>query len=209
MQCGQCGFENPSGMKFWARDAVREYAGEVRTRYGVPFGVRLGLNSGDVVVGRIGDDLRMDYTAQGLTVGLAQRMESLAESGHIVLSEHTARLVEGYFRLHDLGRTKVQGVGEPIGVFELESASKLRTRLEVAQARGLTRFVSRDAEMNVLEMALARARGGPAAVRRDGRYRAGGAAREGPGSGRPLRTSRSCPSLVPEARVSYVHRPCP
>ena len=160
MQCGQCGCENPSGMKFWARDAVREYAGEVRTRYGVPFGVRLGLNSGDVVVGRIGDDLRMDYTAQGLTVGLAQRMESLAESGHIVLSEHTARLVEGYFRLQDLGRTKVKGVAEPIGVFELEGASELRTRLQVAQARGLTRFVGRDAEMNVLETALARARAG-------------------------------------------------
>jgi class 3 adenylate cyclase len=89
------------------RDAVREYADEVRVRHGIPFGVRVGLNSGEVVVGRIGDNLRMDYTAQGHTVGLAQRMEALAESGHICLSEHTARLVEGYFRLRDLGRTKV------------------------------------------------------------------------------------------------------
>jgi len=142
------------------RDAVRAYADEVRALHGVPFGARIGLNSGAVVVGRIGDDLRMDYTAQGHVVGLAQRMEALAESGHICLSEHTARLVEGYFRLQDLGRTKVKGMAEPIGVFELESASELRTRLQVAQARGLTRFVGRDAEMDVLETALARARAG-------------------------------------------------
>jgi class 3 adenylate cyclase len=143
-----------------ARDAVREYAREVRTRYGVPFGVRVGLNSGDVVVGRIGDDLRMDYTAQGLTVGLAQRMEALAKSGHIALSEHTARLVAGYFELRDLGPTKVKGVSAPVGVFDLAGVSTLRTRLEVAQTRGLTRFVGRAAEMDVLEAALARARAG-------------------------------------------------
>jgi class 3 adenylate cyclase len=102
------------------RDAAREYAGEVRARHGVPFGVRIGLNSGEVVVGAIrmvGDDLRMDFTAQGHVVGLAQRMEALAESGHICLSEHTARLVEGYFVLQDLGRTKVKGVAEPVGLF--------------------------------------------------------------------------------------------
>ena len=86
------------------RDAARAYASEVRARHGVPFAVRIGINSGGVVVGRVGDDLRMDYTAQGHTVGLAQRMEALAESGHVCVSEHTARLVEGYFTLHDLGR---------------------------------------------------------------------------------------------------------
>ena len=76
-----------------------------------PFCVRIGLNSGEVVVGRIGDDLRMDYTAQGHTVGLAQRMEALAESGHICLSEHTARLVEGYFQLRGpRRRIEVKGV---------------------------------------------------------------------------------------------------
>ena len=99
------------------RDAVREYANEVRARHGIPFGVRIGLNSGEVVVGRIGDDLRMDYTAQG-QVGLAQRMEALAESGHICLSEHTARLVEGYFQVKDLGRTRVKGVDEPVGLYD-------------------------------------------------------------------------------------------
>jgi class 3 adenylate cyclase len=98
------------------RDAARAYANEVRARHGVPFAVRMGLNSGEVVVGRIGDDLRMEFTAQGHTVGLAQRMEALAESGHICVSEHTARLVEGYFTLQDLGRTQVKGAAAKVTV---------------------------------------------------------------------------------------------
>jgi len=146
------------------RDAVREYANEVRVRHGIPFGVRIGLNSGEVVVGRIGDDLRMDYTAQGHTVGLAQRMEALAESGHICVSEHTARLVEGYFRLQDLGRTKVKGVDEPVGLYDLEGVGSFRTRLDRQRARGLSRFVGRDRDMAVLEAALERARGGSGQV---------------------------------------------
>jgi class 3 adenylate cyclase len=146
------------------RDAVREYANEVRVSHGIPFGVRIGLNSGEVVVGKIGDDLRMDYTAQGYTVGLAQRMEALAESGHICVSEDTERLVEGYFRLHDLGRTKVKGVGEPVGLFDLEGVGSFRTRLDRQRARGLSRFVGRDRDMAVLEAALERARSGSGQV---------------------------------------------
>ena len=136
------------------RDAVREYANDVRVQHGVPFGVRIGLNSGDVVVGKIGDDLRMDYTAQGHTVGLAQRMEALAESGRACLSEHTARLVTGYFQLQDLGRTKVKGVSEPVGLFDLEGVGPFRTRLDRSRARGLSTFVGRDSEMGLLEAAL-------------------------------------------------------
>ncbi len=79
------------------RDAVRAFAEDVYARHGVRFDIRIGLNSGEVMIGRISDDLSMDYTAIGHDVGLTQRMESLAESGHICLSEHTARLVEGYF----------------------------------------------------------------------------------------------------------------
>jgi class 3 adenylate cyclase len=142
------------------RDAVREYANEVRVRYGVPFAVRIGLNSGEVVVGKIGDDLRMDYTAQGHTVGLAQRMEALAESGHICLSEHTARLVEGYFQLQDLGRPKVKGVSEPVGLFDLEGLGPFRIRLDRSRARGLSAFVGRDSEMGMLEAALQQALAG-------------------------------------------------
>ena len=81
----------------------------------------------------------MDYTAQGHTVGLAQRMEALAESGHICLSEHTARLVAGYFQLHDLGRSKIKGVSEPVGLFDLEGVGAFRTRLDRAGSRGCGR----------------------------------------------------------------------
>jgi class 3 adenylate cyclase len=100
---------------FSIRDAVRAYAESVRARHGVQFDIRIGLNSGEVMIGRISDDLSMDYTALGQDVGLAQRMESLAESGHISLFEHTARLIEGYFQLRDLGRLQVKGVIEPLG----------------------------------------------------------------------------------------------
>src|SRR5947199_3197403 len=102
------------------RDALRAYADELRLGRGLNFSVRTGLNSGEVVVGRIGDDLRMDYTAQGHTVGLAQRIEQLAEVGRVYLTEHTAALVVGFFRLRDLGVFTVKGVREPIRVHELE-----------------------------------------------------------------------------------------
>jgi class 3 adenylate cyclase/tetratricopeptide (TPR) repeat protein len=136
------------------REAVREYANEVRVSHGVSFGVRLGLNSGEVIVGKIGDDLRMDYTAQGHVVGLAQRMEALAESGHICLAEPTARLVQGYFELQDLGRIEIKGVSEPVGLYELEGVGPFRTRLDRSRARGLSTFVGRDDEMATLKSAL-------------------------------------------------------
>jgi class 3 adenylate cyclase/tetratricopeptide (TPR) repeat protein len=139
------------------RDALRRYADTLRVERGLSFSTRLGLNSGEVVVGGIGDDLRMDYTAQGHTVGLAQRMEQLAEPGTICLTEHTARLVAGYFQLRDLGPLAVKGVREPLRVHVLESAGALRTRLDVSRARGFSRFVARQDEMAMLETALARA----------------------------------------------------
>src|SRR5215475_12936721 len=81
------------------RDELRRFTQELRRERGVDVATRIGINSGDVVVGRIGDDLRMDYTAQGHTVGLARRMEALAEAGKIYLTEATARRVEGFFAL--------------------------------------------------------------------------------------------------------------
>src|SRR6266481_1816109 len=84
------------------QEDLRRYANELRLGKAISFSVRMGLNSGEVVVGKIGDDLRMDYTAQGHTVGLAQRMEQLADPGRVYLTEHTAALVAGYFRLRDL-----------------------------------------------------------------------------------------------------------
>src|SRR5215470_7882912 len=146
------------------RDAVRTYASEVRAQHDMPFAVRIGLNSGEVVVGRIGDDLHMEFTAQGHVVGLAQRMEALAESGHICLSEHTARLVEGYFQLQDLGRTTVKGVSEPVRHFDLEAVGAFRTRFDRSRARGLSAFVGRGREMAALDAALERARDGSGQV---------------------------------------------
>jgi class 3 adenylate cyclase/tetratricopeptide (TPR) repeat protein len=146
------------------RDAARSYASDVRAQHGVPFAVRIGLNSGEVVVGRIGDDLRMEFTAQGHVVGLAQRMEALAESGHICLSEHTARLVEGYFHLRDLGRITVKGVSEPVRLFDLEALGSFRTRFDRSRARGLSVFVGRAPEMAALDAALERARSGSGQV---------------------------------------------
>ena len=88
------------------QEALRAYAEEVKRTCGLAFAVRMGLNSGEVVVGTIGDDLRMDYTAQGHTVGLAARMEQMADPGKALLTEHTAKLVLGYVQLRDLGATR-------------------------------------------------------------------------------------------------------
>src|SRR5262249_45404853 len=100
-------------------DGLRAYANELRLRRGLSFSVRLGLNSGEVIVGKIGDDLRMDYTAQGHTVGLAARMEQIAEPGKVYVTAHTAALIDGYFALADLGAMEIKGVQEALHVFEL------------------------------------------------------------------------------------------
>jgi class 3 adenylate cyclase len=144
------------------RDALRRYADELRIGKGISFSVRMGLNSGEVVVGKIGDDLRMDYTAQGHTVGLAQRMEQIADPGKALLTEHIAKIVSGYCLLRELGETRVKGLHDPLRVFELEGVGRMRTRLEVSHARGFSKFVGRQSEMAALETALERAIAGNA-----------------------------------------------
>ena len=146
------------------RDRLRQYADELRVDPGVHFSFRLGLNSGAVVVGTIGDDLRMDYTAQGHTVGLAQRMEQLAPPDGIALSQHTQKPVDGFFALRPLGPVPVRGVREPVGVFVLEGVGSHRTRLDTSRARGLSRFVGRNDEIEALEAALERALAGTGRV---------------------------------------------
>ncbi len=141
------------------RSAIDEYADELR-RQGHNFAVRIGINSGEVIVGRIGDDLRMDYTAQGHSVGLAARVQNLTAPGRVCISEETARLVDGYFELRDLGKAEVRGVDHPVGLFELVEVGELRTRLERSRARGFTSFVGRDDELQMLERSLKRAEAG-------------------------------------------------
>jgi class 3 adenylate cyclase/tetratricopeptide (TPR) repeat protein len=138
-------------------EGLRAYANELRLRRGLNFSARLGLNSGDVIVGKIGDDLRMDYTAQGHTVGLAARMEQIAEPSKVYLTAHTAAEVQGYFTLADLGAMEIKGVQGAMHVYELQGLGQMRTRLDVSRSRGFSRFVGRGDEMHVLESALARA----------------------------------------------------
>jgi class 3 adenylate cyclase len=173
------------------QESLRAYADELRRTRGLNFSVRLGLNSGDVVVGQIGDDLRMDYTAQGHTVGLAQRTEQLAEAGRAYLTEHTAALVRDYFRLRDLGAFTLKGVRHPVHIHELEGAGPSRTRLDVARARGFSRFVGRADEMAAVEAAMTRAF--------DGQGRVVGVVGE-PGVGK----SRLCHELTEQARARGV-----
>jgi adenylate cyclase len=142
------------------RDKMARFATEVKREHGVGFSTRMGLNSGDVVVGCIGDDLRMDYTAQGPTVGLAQRMESLAEPNTCYLTAATAALVRGYLALDDLGDFRVKGVTEPVRVHRLAGVGTSRTRFDVSRARGLSRFVGRAADIRTLEDAVAQAAAG-------------------------------------------------
>jgi class 3 adenylate cyclase len=142
------------------RDDLAKYAREVKREHGLGFSVRMGLHSGDVIVGKIGDDLRMDYTAQGHTVGLAARMQELASPDTVYLTGRTSELVSGYFRLDDLGTFPVKGVADPVPVFQLQGIGEVRTRFDASRARGLTRFVGRDDDMQTLDSALARVREG-------------------------------------------------
>jgi class 3 adenylate cyclase/tetratricopeptide (TPR) repeat protein len=139
------------------QDAVRRYSEELRRAQGVEVQIRVGLNSGDVVVRSIGSDLRMDYSAVGQTTNLAARMEQLAAPGSIRLTGDTLRLAEGFVQVSPLGPVPIKGVSEPVEVFELVGAGAARTRLEVAARRGLTRFVGRTAELEQLRDALDRA----------------------------------------------------
>ena len=145
-------------------ESLSGYALELRRERGLNFHVRMGVNSGEVVVGSIGADLRMDYTALGHTVGLASRVEQLAEPGKAYLTENTAELAKGFFELEDLGEFTIKGVSRPVRVHELVGVGTARSRLDIARARGFSRFVGRDHEMKVLEEALARAMDGEGSV---------------------------------------------
>jgi class 3 adenylate cyclase/tetratricopeptide (TPR) repeat protein len=142
------------------QEAIRHYSAEVRRTHGVEVQIRVGLNSGEVVVRAIGNDLHMDYSAIGQTTHLAARMEQLATPGSIRLTAETLRLAEGLVQVTTLGPGPVKGLAEPVEVFELVGASTLRRRLQVAAARGLTRFVGRQTELTALHQAMEQAEAG-------------------------------------------------
>jgi class 3 adenylate cyclase len=140
--------------------AMRAYTDEVRCSRGLELRMRVGLNSGGVVVRAIGNDLHMDYSAVGETTVLAARMEQTAMPGTTRLSAATLRLVEGLVQVTALGPVPVKGLAEPVEVFELVGASTMRRRLQAAAARGLTPFVGRQHELEAVQQALAQAQAG-------------------------------------------------
>ena len=139
------------------QDALRRFAEEVRRTQGLEVQLRVGLNSGDVVVRTIGNDLHMDYSAVGQTTHLAARMEQLATPGTIHLPAATLRLVEGLIRVTSLGPMPIKGLPVPVEVFELLGVAPMRRRLQASIARGLTRFIGREQELAVLRQTLAQA----------------------------------------------------
>ncbi len=144
-------------------DDISEYAAELRRKHSLNFSARIGINSGEVVAGAIGEG-DGGYTAVGHTVGLAQRMEALAEPGRAYLTEAAAELAHGYFELEDLGEFEIKGASRPVRVFELAGVGAARSRLDLSRERGFSRFVGRRAEMGVLEEGLERAKSGEGAV---------------------------------------------
>ena len=139
--------------------ALEAYQDELRPR-GIRFQARQGLNTGLVVVGSIGSDLRMDYTAVGDATNVAARMQQVGAPGRVTISEATHRLVQGYFETRPLGDLSIKGKAEAIAAWEVVAARETRTRLEVAADRGLTPFVGRERELRLLLEAFERARGG-------------------------------------------------
>ena len=135
------------------QESIARYSEEVQRTHGVPIMVRVGVNSGEIVVSAIGNDLHMEYTVVGQTVHLASRMEQMAKPGGAIATADTYRLAEGYIAMKSLGPVPVKGFAEPVQIYELNGAGPARTRLQAAAGRGLTRFVGRDVEIEQLRRA--------------------------------------------------------
>jgi class 3 adenylate cyclase len=144
--------------------ALRQYSDEVQRTHGLAVHFRVGLNSGEVVVRAIGNDLHMDYSAIGQTVHLTARMEQLVAPGSIWLTEDTLRLAEWLIQVNPLGPMPVKGLAAPVEVFELAGAWPAWTRLQAFAAQELSRFVGRQTELAALHRALERAGAGQGQV---------------------------------------------
>jgi class 3 adenylate cyclase/ribosomal protein L40E len=142
------------------QEAVKRYAETVDHTEGVPLKIRVGVNSGEVVVRSIASDLHMDYTAVGQTTHLAARLDPTALSGSILISAETLRLAEGYVTATPLGPRPIKGLEKPVAVYELVRAGLARSRLQAAAPRGLSRFVGRNLELDQLRKPLDQARTG-------------------------------------------------
>jgi len=145
-------------------DDIASYAAELRRTHGLNFSARIGINSGEVIAGAIGGEGDGGYTAVGHTVGLAQRMEALAEPGKAYLTASAAEAARGFLELKDLGEFEIKGASRPVRVFELVGIGQARSRLDLSRERGFSSFVGRREEMGVLMAALDRARAGEGAA---------------------------------------------
>jgi class 3 adenylate cyclase/tetratricopeptide (TPR) repeat protein len=142
------------------QETVKKHADALRRVEGIPVRIRVGLNSGEVVVRSIGSDLHMDYTAVGQTAHLAARMEQMADPGTILMTADTLRLAEGFIVAQSLGPVSVKGFVAAVDTFALTGAGSARSRFQVSAARGLTRFVGREAQIDALLEAVEEARSG-------------------------------------------------
>ncbi|MEJ2099957.1 MAG: adenylate/guanylate cyclase domain-containing protein [Desulfobacterales bacterium] len=146
------------------RSMIQNYGEDMQEKFGINFDMRIGLNSGPVVVGAIGDNLRMDYTAVGDTTNLAERLQALAEPGTIIVSGNTHRLVRDYFEFGQIRTVKVKGKKQPQKAYALLKAGEIGSRIEAASAKGLTRFVGRQNSMAALMDAYYKAQSGSGQV---------------------------------------------
>jgi class 3 adenylate cyclase/tetratricopeptide (TPR) repeat protein len=179
------------------RERLREYAQKLK-KQGIEFHMRIGLNTGLVVVGKIGDDLTMEYTAMGDTVNLASRMESTAQPGTIQVSENTHRLTEGYFEFKPLGEKELKGKTELVKAYQLLGVGSVKTRLGVSEMRGLTPFVGRQKELELLMDCYGRVKRGQGQV-------VGIVGEPGVGKSRLLMQMRS---MLIQGEYSYLEGQC-
>jgi class 3 adenylate cyclase/tetratricopeptide (TPR) repeat protein len=145
----------------WMQENLRRYSATLRERGMAPVEIRVGVNTGEVVVRTIRTAQgRAEYTPIGHSTNLASRLQALAATGSIAVTEDTRKFCEGYFTFRSLGLTRVKGVSEAVGVHELTGLGPLRTRLQASARRGLSKFVGRETELAQMRRALERAKGG-------------------------------------------------
>ena len=178
--------------------ALVGYEKKIMKDHDTAFKMRMGLNSGPVIVGSIGDDLRMDYTAVGDTTNLAARMESTANPGTILVSGNTYKLARDFFDFKHLGKFELKGKEKPQAAYELIKAGEAETRIEASMAKGWTNFVGRQNELNILKEALEKAQNGSGQV-------VGIVGEAGVGKSRLILELRN---MLPEREFAYLEGHC-
>lgn len=178
--------------------AVGKYGEKIEKEYGVEFKLRIGLNSGPVIVGSIGDDLRMDYTAVGDTTNLASRMESMANPGTTLGTAQTYKLAKDFFKFEPMGKVQVRGKKDPVEAYVLLEAKAVETRIEASAAKGFTKLVGRGREIETIKEAYGRARSGFGQV-------VGIVGEAGVGKSRILIELRN---MLPEETYTYLEGQC-